>query len=85
MRDPYVELGVGIIGQAIRDWRLESEKCCWKPEKDNPKLLEITNFLLGDFAQLCLSQVDIDPIVILQKLRDENVRKREEHERGLQG
>ena len=82
MRDPYVELGLGIIGRAILDWRAESEAAMY-PEEETPYLKKIAKFLNGELAYTCGSQVDIDPIVILENLRKENKEKRKEMLAGL--
>ena len=82
MRDPYVELGLGIIGQAIRDWRNESESAMY-PEDETPYLQKIAKFFNGELCYICASQVDIDPKVILENLRKENVEKRKEMLAGL--
>ena len=82
MRDPYIELGIGIIGQAIRDWRLESKACAWKKENNSQELHKIKKFLNGELAQLCLISLDMDAKELLKRLQAENSEKREQHERG---
>ena len=82
MRDPYVELGIGIIGQAVRDWRLWSEIVGWKEERD-PRLRMIEDFFHGELASLCLHEIDLEPKIILEKLRKENAEKRKLHEAGV--
>ncbi len=70
MRDPYIELGIGVFGQAIRDWRLESKVYNYKLKTAEMKKIE--KFFKGDFANLSGQQVDIDPKVILKNLKREN-------------
>ena len=77
MRDPYVELGLGILCRAIMDWRYESEALLW-PEEETPHLKTLARFFNGELAFVCGSQVDIDPKIILENLRKENVEKRKE-------
>lgn len=75
MREPYVELGIAIVGQAIRDWKKESEACNYIT-KDNARLRKIANFLKGDLAKICMEQIDVDPVSILENLEKENTEKR---------
>ena len=75
MRDPYVELGLAIVGQAIRDWRLESKALEYRTD-DTPFLRKIEKFLNGELADACLGLVEIDPKVVLQNLRYENATER---------
>ena len=82
MRDPYVELGIAIIGQAIRDWRNESEATMWQ-EEETPRLKTIARFFEGELAYICTSQVSMDPKIILENLRKENVERRKELLAGL--
>ena len=82
MREPYVELGLAIVGRAICDWRDYSEDVGWNTKK-SPKLKMIADFLNGELADLCLSQVDLNPKNLLQNLRDENVEKRLIHLSGV--
>lgn len=80
MRDPYIELGIGVFGQAIRDWRLES-----KAHNYNLKTAEmkkIDEFLKGELANLIGQQLDLDPKVILKNLKKENKQKWLERERA---
>ena len=83
MRDPLVELGIAVVGQAIRDWRLESKSHNWKPSKRNQRIKEITQFFNSSYAQLLLTPVDADAKALLEKLLDENKRKREEYEKSF--
>ena len=82
MRDPYIELGLGIIGRAILDWRAESENTLW-PEEETPYLKKLARFFNGELCYIIASQVDIEPKVILENLRKENVEKRKELLAGL--
>ena len=82
MREPYVELGLGIVSRAILDWRAESEATMW-PEEETPILKKIAKFFNGELAYICLSQVNMDPKVVLENLRKENVEKRKELLAGL--
>jgi hypothetical protein len=63
-------LGIGVFGQAIRDWRLESKVYNYKLKTAEMKKIE--KFFKGDFANLIGQQVDIDPKVILKNLKREN-------------
>ena len=75
MREPYVELGIAIVGQAIRDWKKESESCNYIT-KNNARLRKIGRFLKGDIARICMAQIDVDPVSILENLEKENTEKR---------
>ena len=75
MREPYVELGIAIVGQAIRDWKKESESCRYIT-KNNARLRKIGRFLKGDIARICMEQIDVDPVSILENLEKENTEKR---------
>lgn len=81
MRDPIVELGIGIMGQAIRDWRLESKAHNYKLKTAEMK--KIDQFLRGDLANLIGQQLDLDPKVLLKNLKKENRRKWLEYEKAL--
>lgn len=80
MRDPYIELGIGVFGQAIRDWRLESKVYNYKLKTAEMKKIE--KFFKGDFANLIGQQVDIDPKVILKNLKRENRQRWLEYEKS---
>jgi hypothetical protein len=82
MREPYIELGLGIVARAILDWREESEAAMW-PEEETPYLKNIAKFFNGELAFICTSQVNMDPKIILENLRKENVEKRKELLAGL--
>lgn len=81
MRDPIIELGIAVVGQAVRDWRCESKAYNWKPGQNNPRIKEITDFLNDGFAQLLLNDVDVDAKDLLEKLVEENKKGREEYEK----
>ncbi len=81
MREPYVELGIAIIGQAIRDWIRESEARNYNT-RGNVDIRGITRFLKSDFADVCLSQVDLKSSVLLERLQNENKARRKELEEG---
>lgn len=80
MRDPYIELGIGVFGQAIRDWRLESKVYNYKLKTAEMKKIE--KFFKGDFANLIGQQVDIDPKVVLKNLKRENRQKWLQYEKA---
>ena len=82
MREPYVELGLAVVGRAILDWREYSRDVAWDTPKSG-KLKMIEDFFNGELAELCLSQVDIEPKVILENLKEENLQKRIEHLSGV--
>ena len=73
MRDPFVELGIGIIGQCIRDWRLESKAYNHKISRSS-EIRKISHFLKSDFANIICSQIDLDPKILLQNLRKESTK-----------
>lgn len=75
MRDSFVELGIGVIGQAVRDWRLESKACNHRISK-NGRIKEITLFLRSELASLILNAIDMDANVLLENLKKESARKR---------
>lgn len=77
MRDSFVELGIGVVGQAVRDWRLESKACNHRISK-NGRIKEITLFLRSDLASLILNAIDMDANVLLENLKKESARKRSE-------
>ena len=81
MREPYVELGIAIIGQAIRDWRLESKALNYDT-RGNAHIKKIASFLESDFAEVCLSQVDLKGKVLLERLQNENKVRRKALEEG---
>lgn len=81
MREPYVELGIAIIGQAIRDWRLESKALNYDT-RGNTHIRKIASFLESDFAEVCLSQVDLKGKILLERLQNENEVRRKELEEG---
>ena len=81
MREPYVELGIAIIGQAIRDWRLESKALKYDTRGDT-YIRNIASFLESDFAEVCLSQVDLKGKVLLERLQNENKVRRKALEEG---
>lgn len=80
MREPYIELGIGIIGQAIRDWRLESKAHNYKMKTANMRKIE--SFMASDFAHLLCNQIDIDPKILMENLKKENRKKWLEYERA---
>lgn len=80
MREPYIELGIGIIGQAIRDWRRESESHNFKLKTENMKNIE--RFLKGELANLICQQIDLEPKVLLKNLKKENRQKWLEYEKA---
>lgn len=81
MREPYVELGIAIIGQAIRDWRLESKALNYDT-RGNTYIRNIASFLESDFAEVCLSQVDLKGKILLERLQNENEVRRKKLEEG---
>jgi len=80
MREPYIELGIAIVGQAIRDWRLESKACNHKLGK-SAEAKKITAFLKSDLAQFICSQMDLESQVLLENLRKESAEMRSEYEK----
>ena len=80
MREPLVELGIGIFGQAIRDWRLESKAHNYKLKTAEMKKIE--KFFKGDLANLIGQQVDIDPKQVLRNLKKENRKRWLEYEKS---
>lgn len=81
MHDPLIELGIAVVGQAVRDWRRESKAYNWKPSKRNKRIVSIKRFLNSGYAQLLLTPVDADAKTLLEKLMNENKKKREEYEK----
>ena len=79
--NPYCNLAVAVVIQAIQDWRIYSDfEANGKWESSRPvlsgvNLEELESFFLSRWCEDLLSKTDLNGDWILRRLKDENKRK----------
>ena len=82
--DPYYNLAIAVVIQAIQDWRVYSDfETSGKWESSRPALSgvsleELESFFLSRWCEDLLSRTDLNGDWILRRLKDENKRKQKD-------